>query len=70
MNISDKALEMIIRDVMGGMEELANLKGYEAPLDCMEILSIEPVVPQTEAVPATPPHNAVVLPFPVLKKTA
>lgn len=67
MKISDRALELIIRDVMGGMEELATIEGYSRPPECLEILAIEP--------PGTVPDNparekAVVLPFPDLKKTA
>ncbi len=70
MKISDKALEMIIRDVMGGMEELANFEGYEAPLSGLEILAIEPFDPQAETRSETPLRNAVVLPFPGMKKSA
>lgn len=67
MKISDKALELIIRDVMGGMEELATLEGYHCPPECLEILAIEPA--------GTAPENpsrekAVVLPFPDMKKSA
>jgi len=39
----DKALEMIMRDVIDGMEDLANLAGYTPqPGSCFEILEITP----------------------------
>jgi len=39
----DKALEMIMRDVIDGMEDLANLAGYTPqPGGCFEILEISP----------------------------
>ncbi|MFN2338291.1 MAG: hypothetical protein ABR544_04895 [Gammaproteobacteria bacterium] len=62
MNISDKALELIIRDVLSGMEELAIGQGYGACLENMEILAVEPASPSRQ--------EAVVLAFPGLKKTA
>ncbi len=38
-----KALEMIMRDVIDGMEDLANLAGYTPqPGSCFEILEITP----------------------------
>lgn len=40
--LGPKALEMIMRDVLGGMEELALMKGYQPGADVVEILAIEP----------------------------
>ena len=37
-----KALEMIMRDVLGGLEEFAHMKGFEPRPDVMEIIAIEP----------------------------
>ncbi|HEY9151235.1 MAG TPA: hypothetical protein VIQ75_10575 [Gammaproteobacteria bacterium] len=74
MNISDKALELIIRDVLSGMEELAIGQGYGACLENMEILAVEPAEGPASAAPVAsashPPQEAVVLTFPGLKKTA
>ncbi len=74
MNISDKALELIIRDVLSGMEELAIGQGYGACLENMEILAVEPAEDPASAAPVAcaPPsrQEAVVLAFPGLKKTA
>jgi len=37
----DKALEMIMRDVIDGMEDIANMAGYSPqPGSCFEILEI------------------------------
>ncbi len=39
---TSKALEFIMRDVIDGMEELANMSGFSPRAgDCLEILSIE-----------------------------
>jgi hypothetical protein len=74
MNISDKALELIIRDVLSGMEELAIGQGYGACLEDMEILAVESAYGQEDSSPAAPEppprQEAVVLAFPGLKKTA
>lgn len=40
--LGPKALEMIMRDVLGGMEELALMKGYEPGADIVEIIAVEP----------------------------
>jgi hypothetical protein len=69
MNISDKALELIIRDVLGGMQELATLEGYRASFDCMEVLGVEAADPQLPKT-SSPHREAVVLAFPDLRKTA
>lgn len=39
--LGPKALEMVMRDVLGGMEELAALKGYESLSDVFEVISID-----------------------------
>lgn len=73
MNISDKALELIIRDVLGGMAEIAILEGYDAQLAGMEILGIESSdqgMPNGTDSPSTTKRKAVVLPFPNLRKIA
>ncbi len=73
MKISDKALELIIRDVLGGMEEMATMEGYATSLAGMEILGIEPNDPGHSGgqhPESEKPRNAVVLPFPGLRKTA
>jgi len=42
-NHGGKALEMIMRDVIDGMEDLANMAGYTPqPGSCFEILEISP----------------------------
>lgn len=46
-----KALELVMRDVLAGLEELATLAGYEAAPGSFEILSIER--------PATSPHSRI-----------
>ena len=39
----DKALELTMRDVLGGLDEFATMVGYEAYCDTFEIVSIEPL---------------------------
>ena len=68
MNLSDKALELIIRDVLSGMEEFALGQGYGACLEDVEILGTETRDPG-EGI-GSPPRQAVVLVFPGMKKTA
>jgi len=42
----NKALEMIMRDVIDGMEDIANLAGYSPqPGSCFEVLEIVPDEP-------------------------
>ena len=51
--LGPKALEMVMRDVLGGMEELATMKGYESMSEVFEIISIDPPYDQEHnAVPA------------------
>lgn len=40
--MSRKALEMVMRDVLDGLNDLAVLKSWEISSDVMQILSIEP----------------------------
>ena len=37
-----KAMEMVMRDVLNGMEEMATMKGYESRGNVFEILAITP----------------------------
>lgn len=43
--LGPKALEMIMRDVLGGMEDLAAMKAYQPGTDLVEIIAIEPADP-------------------------
>jgi hypothetical protein len=54
MNISDKALELIIRDVLSGMEELTIGQGYGACLENMEILAVEAAEGAASETPVAP----------------
>ena len=38
----NQALEMTMRDVLDGMEELSTMVGFATAAGCMEILSVEP----------------------------
>ena len=44
-----KALELTMRDVLEGLEQMALVEGYGDYGDCFEILSIEPATPDTRA---------------------
>lgn len=70
MNISDKALELIIRDVLSGMEELTLDQGYGVCLEDMEILAAEAGEDGGREATAPARRDAVVLAFPGMKKTA
>jgi len=41
--LGPKAMEMVMRDVLGGMEDLAIMKSFEADNNVFEILDITPV---------------------------
>jgi len=41
--LGPKAMEMVMRDVLGGMEDLAIMKSFEADNNVFEILAITPV---------------------------
>lgn len=61
MKISDKALELIVRDVLDGMEELAIYQGLLSGADGFEIVAADSADPATEPAPGT---SAKVLDFP------
>ena len=62
--LSSKALEMIMQDVLGGLEELALMKAYETSC-AMEILAIE--MPDIPAAPtASVPHSTDSKPAPII----
>jgi len=44
--LGPKAMEMVMRDVLGGMEDLAIMKSFEADNNVFEILAITPVKDQ------------------------
>lgn len=50
-----------MRDVLGGMEELALMKGYQPGTDLMEIVAVEPGEASTKRPPPTP--SAHIVPF-------
>lgn len=50
-----------MRDVLGGMEELALMKGYQPGTDLMEIVAIEPGESSTKRAP--PAASAHIVPF-------
>lgn len=54
---AERELELTMRDVLGGLEELAAMKGLDFQ-GSVEILGIEPAVPSTAETPC-----ATVLPF-------
>ena len=60
--LGDKALELVMRDVLCGMEDLATRLGYDVTPYRVEILSVDPAHPQTRnTAPAT---SGVVIAFP------
>lgn len=69
MNEADRArlaLELTMRDVLDGMEELASLDAYWFDSGCLEILSVERPVPRepgaTHLHPAKTPANILTFP--------
>lgn len=61
------ALELTMRDVLEGLEELANLDVYWFDTGCLEILGIEPPAAETHAkaaAPHRPAASARILSFP------
>ena len=70
-----KALEFIMRDVIDGMEELANMSGFEPHAgNCMEILGVEDpkdFVDNTETNrPENKPNSAEIIPLKRKKNVA
>lgn len=60
--LGNKALELVMRDVLCGMEDLATRLGYDVTPYRVEILSVDPAHPRTgTTVPAT---SGVVIAFP------
>jgi hypothetical protein len=49
---ADQALELMMRDTLGGMEEFAAAFGYQPWPGCFEIISIEP--PESDPTDAFP----------------
>jgi len=57
----NKALELIMRDVIDGMEDIANLAGYSPqPGSCFEVLEIVPEEPALSAQPQGKPSADIV----------
>ncbi len=51
--LGPKAMELVMRDVLGGMEDLAIMKSFESINNVFEIVSITPSEQQnTHAIPA------------------
>lgn len=47
-NLGPKALEMVMRDVLGGMEELEFMKNYKTSGSVFEVISIDPLEEEKE----------------------
>ena len=60
--LGDKALELVMRDVLCGMEDLATRLGYDVTPYRVEILSVDPVHPRTRNTAHT--SSGVVIAFP------
>lgn len=61
--LADKALEMVMRDVLGGMSELANVAGF-SPTPCdFEILE-----PRHSPVRVPPGTTARIIPYPGINR--
>jgi len=60
--LGGKALELVMRDVLCGMEDLATRLGYDVTPYRVEILSVDPAPPTTGS--AAINTTAVVLAFP------
>ncbi len=61
--LGGKALELVMRDVLCGMEDLATRLGYDVTPYRVEILSVDPVPAVADSATATN-ASAVVLDFP------
>ena len=70
MKISEKALHLIGRDVMGSREELTDGKGVHRPSKPMRIWTLEGPVPEPEIGEGEPDSADNVVPFPGLPKSA
>jgi len=60
--LGDKALELVMRDVLCGMEDLATRLGYDVTPYRVEVLSINPAHPRTGG--TSPSTSGVVIAFP------
>ena len=60
--LGDKALELVMRDVLCGMEDLATRLGYDVTPYRVEILSVDPASSVTNCTSAK--TSAMVLAFP------
>jgi hypothetical protein len=60
--LGDKALELVMRDVLCGMEDLATRLGYDVTPYRVEILSVEPATLQSNN--TAPRRTAEVIAFP------
>ena len=72
IKVSDRALEMVMRDVLDGMMELSLEAAYTD--SCADFQIIEIATPNSaravERDAADQPGSAEILPFPVLRKAA
>ena len=60
--LGPKAMEMVMRDVLDGMEDMAIMKSYESCRDVFEIVEITP--PETKSAPEPLNGNkAEIIPF-------
>jgi len=72
MPLGPKAMEMVMRDVLGGMEELALIKGYDSSSNVFEILAISPVSDEDKLQNKKiirPDNNADIIPFEANQKS-
>ena len=72
IRVSDRALEMVMRDVLDGMMELSLEAAYTDSCADFKIIEITPAAKpgQTAKHPNCQPDSAEILPFPVLHKAA
>ena len=74
--VSDRALEMVMRDVLDGMLELSLESAYASSCAEFEIIEITPenscrkTHPGMDSVRKSHPEQADILPFPLLRKAA
>ena len=69
--LGPKAMEMVMRDVLGGMEELALMEGYESSNNVFEILKITtPTMEKNNCVNESTLqiNSAKIIPFNPMKK--
>jgi hypothetical protein len=63
--LGPKAMELVMRDVLGGMEDLAVMKSFESINNVFEIISITPAEHDSEKQPAytIPAEGADIIPL-------